>query len=120
MHLFQTGNFTLHSGSQSDFKIVCDVLYQADWMTIARQVAMWTTFQKVEGVPQGGIPFADALSYYASPYGCVPLLIVDDVLSTGRSMEQQRNGREAVGVVLFARGKCPPWITAIWKFGLTL
>lgn len=119
-HLFQTGNFTLHSGGTSTFRIECDALSQEDWVTVAEQVAAWTTFQSVEGVSRGGISFAVALQIYASPYGCVPLLIVDDVFTTGGSMEQQRNGRDAVGVVLFARGKLPKWIYAMWKWGLVL
>lgn len=54
---------------------------------------------------------AVALKPYATGEG---LLIVDDVLTTGRSMEKQRSKREAKGIVLFARGPCPLWVEAVW------
>ena len=125
MSLFQSGNFTLHSGQQSDFKIDCDTLTDEDWETLAAIIAKRREFREVIGVPQGGIPLARALEKYAQPsmigrYG-LPILIVDDVLTTGASMEEVRLKRRDtqvdrfIGVVVFARGSCPNWITPIFQ-----
>ena len=50
------------------------------------------------------------------------ILIVDDVLTTGKSMIERRQQlidhkikKELIkGVVLFSRGKCPKWVTPIF------
>ena len=110
--MFDTGTFTLHGGQESQWKIECDALTEADWKTLAAMIAERQTFSDVEGVPSGGWSLADALVAYRSPEG--PLLIVDDVLTTGVSMETQRADREAVGYVVFARGPCPPWVQALF------
>lgn len=117
-HLFQTGTFRLHSGAVSDLKVECDAFTWEDWHTLARQVAARISFATVEGVPRGGLKFATCLAQYVSGSSANPVLICDDVLSTGASMEQQRAGREAIGVVVFARGPLPPWVRAVWQWGL--
>lgn len=53
------------------------------------------------------------------------ILIVDDVLTTGRSMEELKEGYsrshqgnwevEFIGAVLFARGPCPSWVKPIFQ-----
>ncbi len=48
-----------------------------------------------------------------------PLLIVDDVLTTGKTMERQRirmgqRAKTAKGLVIFARALPPPWVQAIF------
>ncbi len=111
--LFNLGQFVLHSGGHSGFKIDCDALTTGDWEAIAFIVSkssVWP-WSSVEGVPRGGIEFAMALSKYNDSG---PLLIAEDVLTTGASMEKQRAGREAKGVVLFDRGRCPDWVTPIF------
>ena len=53
----------------------------------------------------------------------LPILICDDVLSTGNSMDARRKevveknekGTTIIGVVVFARGKCPDWITPLFS-----
>lgn len=122
MNLFQMGNFTLHSGEESWFKINCDALTDDDLETLALLVAedyRIGPFHVVEGVPSGGLRFAEALQRFAlSKYKDVQnprLLIVDDVLTTGSSMEKQRNGRKAEGVVIFARGLCPGWVVPLFS-----
>ncbi len=52
-------------------------------------------------MPIGGLRLAQAMQPYVSSSG--PLLIVDDVLTTGQSMEKHRAGREAIGAVIFMR-----------------
>ena len=116
MALFRTGIFTLHSGDTSTLKIDCDALTVDDWETISVQVAQRFKFGSVVGVPSGGIPFARAMLPYVED-DIRYTLIVDDVLTTGASMEHERarcSGR-TIGVVLFARGPCPEWIHPVFR-----
>ena len=116
--LFQSGSFALHSGGLSNWKIDCDALSDADIETLALMIAEEVgDFGTVEGVPSGGLRLSRVLAVHVSEG---PLLIVDDVLTTGESMEEQRADREAVGAVIFARGMCPSWVTPLFAFGSIL
>ncbi len=115
MSLFKTGYFNLHSGDESTWKIDCDVLTDDDWRTLAGMATsnILPKFGSVEGVPNGGLKFAEALRPYITEG---PVLIVDDVLTTGNSMIQQKGDREAIGIVVFSRSNTlPNWITAIFR-----
>lgn len=113
MALFINQPFTAHSGGVLPFKIDCDTLTDDDLATLASAVAAKFKFSTVIGVPRGGLLFADALLPYCVPgYG---LLVVDDVLTTGRSMEEYRQPG-AQGVVIFARGVPPEWIAPMFSF----
>lgn len=122
-NLFQTGYFQLHSGEVSAYKIDCDSLSDSDIATIARMLKdRLPPFGSVEGVPRGGLRLADELRQYARPgverkgwYGATPLLIVDDVFTTGMSMEEHRGWRLAKGAVIFAREQTPEWITPLFR-----
>jgi hypothetical protein len=111
--LFQLGYFVLHSGARSRWKIECDALNPEDWEALATiAVEFLPAFGAVEGVPRGGMPFADALRVHIT-HG--PLLIAEDVTTTGASMEAWRDGREAIGVVAFCRGECPDWVVPLFR-----
>jgi orotate phosphoribosyltransferase len=115
-NLFQIGDFTLHSGNTSKFKIECDALVDADWDAIAMWIRTRYRFSEVYGVPTGGTKLADRLKDYTTPNSC--FLIVDDVFSTGVSMQAARDkfGRlDTLGVVVFSRGQCPQWIQPIFQ-----
>ena len=122
IHLFNIGIFGLHSGGTSDFKIDCDAFTDRDWKHLARLVANSLSFQSVIGIPRGGTKFAEALKKYCSSGKA---LIVDDVLTTGNSMQAYREtiGEDTIGVVVFARGPHQDWIhpifTLAWKGQLT-
>jgi orotate phosphoribosyltransferase len=116
VNLFQLGDFTLHSGNRTPVKFDCDALTDDDLVTVAFMIARLQPlpFGTVEGVPTGGLRLAKALEEYCTPGA--GLLIVDDVLSTGDSMEQFRAGREALGAVIFSRTDLIPlWITPLFK-----
>ncbi len=96
------------------WKIECDALTDADWDCLAYMVSERMAFSAVEGVPTGGLRFARALEKHAGKGG--PLLIADDVLTTGGSMEEHRAGREAQGVVAFSRcEEVPRWIVPLFQ-----
>lgn len=113
--LFRNGNFKLHSGLESRWKVECDSLEWEDWRTLAMMaVEKLDSFGSVEAVPTGGNAFKVALREYIT-HG--PVLICDDVFTTGKSMERQRAGRtDAIGVVAFARGVVPSWILPVWRY----
>lgn len=113
MSLFQLGPFTLPSGEVTHFKIECDDLTSDDWASLARlAVEVLPPFSEVEGVPRGGIAFADALQPYATNGG---LLIADDVWVSGLSMERHRAERDAIGIVAFVRGPLLPWVKPLFE-----
>lgn len=115
MTIFRLGSFRLHSGGHSKWKIDLDELTEEDIEVLAMLGARLVgPFGSIEAVPQGGIPLAWALAPYRAPKG-LPL-IVDDVLTTGTSMESQRDGRAAKGLVAFARGPLPRWVKAIFVY----
>lgn len=119
MTIFKSGLFTLHSGSESRFKIDLDGLTTEDWETLAAMVAnnFPYHFGEVYGIPKGGVPFADALQKYCKPDKQQTLLIVDDVMTTGNSFREayemsvsQPKYKHIFGVVVFARGNGPEWV----------
>lgn len=112
--LFRLQATTLHSGERSRWKIDCDALTDGDIATLADLIAERVgPFSAVEGVPNGGLRLAEALRRYQTSHR--PLLIVDDVLTTGASLEAQRAGREAIGAVIFARREPPSWVSALFQ-----
>lgn len=118
MSLFQRGEFILSSGLNSSFRIDCDYLTDEDIETIAWMINgnLWRDFGTVEGVPTGGLRLAEAMRQYSCP-GTDLLLIVDDVSTTGRSLESHRRGREAMGAVIFNRGVIPSWCMSLLLLG---
>ncbi len=92
--LLNHGDFTLHSGGHADLKIDCDVLSDTDIEALAAYAVLrLPPYCVVEGVPRGGQRLADALARRLPPqikHSRHSLLIVDDVLTTGASMEQYR------------------------------
>lgn len=113
--LFVWGNFRSSSGNDLPYKIDADALSDASIKTLARIIADKYTFRMVHSVPTGGNRLARALGAYLSPEGVD--LVVDDVLTTGASMERVKRGIAAdptniLGVVIFARGECPEWVKA--------
>lgn len=120
--IFKWGEFRSHSGSILPFKIDCDALNSADIACIANQIASKISFGVAKGIPCGGIRLAKALEKYAdikkTPF---TVLLVDDVLTTGNSMEQMKSELsqlvhpdDVVGWVIFARVKPPEWVNAVF------
>ena len=105
------GKFTAHSGNELTFKLECDDLTDADIDGLAQLISDKIPFGEVIGVPTGGIRLATALFKYRTDSEIT--LVVDDVLTTGKSMNEYWC-ENSVGIVLFARGDCPEWITPVF------
>ena len=115
VNLFNYGSFKLHSGQTSHWKIDCDALSDRDWETLAFMIQSKIKFGSVIGIPSGGLKLATALEKYKT--SDFPALIVDDVLTTGGSMKALKlKYPNSIGVVVFARDKCPEWITPIFQY----
>lgn len=121
VNLFQLGDFKLHSGLVARWKIDCDALTDEDMDAIALMIAerVPARFGDVHGIPRGGVRLAERLRRYESPEA-TPILIVDDVLTTGASMSKARDrlndeGHDVFGAVIFARGLCPSWIKPLFS-----
>ena len=115
--LFEWGEFRAHSGLTLPFKIECDALNEFDIACIAGFIASKTSFGSVEAVPRGGLRLAAALEQYAEWKPPLNVLIVDDVLTTGRSMEEKKAIQfqsNVIGWVIFARIELPDWINAVF------
>ncbi len=119
MNLINYGNFLSHSGLRLPYKIDCDALSDRDIESLGHIIAgKIPAYDKVVGIPQGGLRIANALQNYINPHTS-RTLIVDDVLTTGKSMEEMRlkllgDGFPIDGVVIFARTTPPPWIRAVF------
>jgi len=124
MNLFQLQETVLNSGQVSDFKIECDALTDADIECLAAIIGKNIIFRNVVGVPTGGDRIAAALKKYEKPeFEYLPTLIIDDVLTTGNSMEKMKVelknvSPDIIGVVLFARGECPDWVFPLFSMNL--
>jgi orotate phosphoribosyltransferase len=127
IELFQLGDFVLAGGARSGWKIECDAFTPAEWRCLAVMAAeRLPPFGSVHGVPYGGLPFAEALRRHAV-LGHDTVLVAEDVVTTGGSVERYvkelREGSRAapsttyVGVCVFARGKCPPWVYPLFQMG---
>ena len=128
MTLFNVGNFESHSSGNLKWKVECDALTDADWDGIVQAAVelglLRTGYSQITPIPTGGVPFAESIKRNITWHMLgAPVLFVDDVLTTGRSMEQARLALElkdfrfAKGIVAFARGPCPNWIKPVWRLG---
>ena len=122
MTLFVKEEFISHAGLNLDFKIECDALTEDDWKTLAYIVSKYFQFKFAYGIPRGGLKLSVPLDDYAVMDPNLPVLIVDDVYTTGKSMETTREfllnafpNDYFIGVVAFARSETPDWIHPIFK-----
>ena len=122
-HLFKSGDFKSHSGLDLSWKIEMDVLSDPEWFTIKKMIMEYSPpFREAVGIPEGGVKLGSLLNEHATGDEKDPVCIVDDVLTTGESMEYfltqyQRNRRPfmVIGWVVFARSPCPHWIKPLFQ-----
>lgn len=119
--LFRYGGFRLRSGLQTSWKIDCDALTKRDWEALAWMARLLLEpYSRVVDCGGASKPFAEALRRIITIPG--KTLIADDVLTTGSTMDSMRHkigkedGEECIGIVAFARGRCPAWITPLFEW----
>src|SRR5262245_57037624 len=119
MGLFVLGDFVMHSGGIGKYKVDCDHLTDGDLACLAYMLAeRLPPFTSVSGIPRGGLRLAQAMKKYVSDRLADTHLLVDDVLTTGKSMEEERAKfqGDVIGAVVFARAsEVPPWITPLFR-----
>ena len=120
--LFKLGDFVSHAGLSLSWKIEMDVLSDAEWFCIKKMIMEYTgPFKEAIGIPRGGLKLASILNSEATQSKKDPILIVDDVLTTGTSMDefkrkkQWRDPAKYIGWVVFARTKPPEWVHALFQ-----
>ena len=134
-NLFQSVNFTSHSCKKLNWKIECDGISNEEWVTIAEMIYEFEprNFRDVEGIPRGGKKLEEKLKGYATGNEHDPLLIVDDVMTTGSSFEEyylERLGGKPTtdpevragffGWTVFARGSGPKWVSSLFTMPIKL
>ena len=122
MNLFQSVDFISHSGLELKWKIECDALSDPEWFTISQMIMeISVPFKEAIGIPKGGTKLGSLLNQYGTGKRKDPILLVDDVLTTGESMKQFKTKRswrypsDYIGWVVFARTKTPKWVTALFQ-----
>ena len=124
-YLFQQQDFIGHSGKPLTWKIECDAIQDVEWTTIAHiiQELEKRPFGEVVGIPRGGLKLSGPLEKYATGRDEDPLLIVDDVMTTGGSFKhfaeqyfRNRPYRKFFGWCVFNRGSddAPAWVTSLF------
>ena len=123
MCLFQKVDFKSHSGLNLSWKIECDEISKKEWKCLAEMIMDYEKrpFQAALGIPRGGIILGTYLNEYSTQNIEDPYLIVDDVLTTGGSMDDFVNSYfrnrkpNYFGWVVFARNKPQHWVKALFQ-----
>jgi hypothetical protein len=122
MNLFQSVDFKSHAGLDLSWKIEMDALEDEEWVTISQMILeLSEPFREAIGIPRGGTRLGKLLNQHGTGEKDNPILIVDDVLTTGGSMEEFkrkrvfRNPTKYIGWVVFARGFPPQWCRALFQ-----
>ena len=91
MNLFQKVDFKSSAGLDLSWKIECDAISDDEWECIATMIMERANpFRSAIGVPRGGVKLAEILNEYGTGSYLDPVCIVDDVLTTGKSMEEYK------------------------------
>ena len=124
--LFQKIDFKSHSGLDLTWKIEMDALTPNEWDCISHMIReLSPPFREVIGIPRGGNVLGKLMNRHGTGKREDPICIVDDVLTTGESMNefktkrQWRNPSKYIGWVVFARSQPPDWVTALFQMPST-
>ena len=88
--LFDDTEFISHAGLNLGWKIEMDALYTDDWRCLAKMIMEYETrpFREAVGIPRGGVRLGQMLNEYATGNPEDPILIVDDVYTTGATLNE--------------------------------
>ena len=117
--LFQSVDFISHSGLPLTWKIECDAISDDEWKTLAKIVKEYEPkpWCEVLGIPRGGLKFAAALDEYSTRSSNHPLLIADDVYTTGKSFRDFSNNfpdKELLKWCVFTRNAIKEDVNALF------
>jgi len=107
--LFQTVDFISHAGLPLKWKIECDALSDDEWKTIAKMIREYEdqNWQYAVGIPTGATRLGEILTTYGTGSVKDPVLIVDDVYTTGKSFidfeEKHYKDKKVIKWAVFAR-----------------
>ena len=120
--LFQKIDFTSHAGLDLKWKIEMDALSHGEWECITQMIMEFSPpFKEAIGIPRGGNILGKLMNRYGTGKRTDPICIVDDVLTTGLSIEefkqkrQWRNPTDYIGWVVFARTKPSEWVNVLFQ-----
>ena len=87
--LFQKIDFVSHSGIPMKWKIECDAISLMEWECIAHMIkeTEQQPWRKAIGIPRGGVTLGLCLDKFSTGVETHPILIADDVYTTGRSFK---------------------------------
>jgi len=109
MDLFQQYNYTGHAGDSLTWKIECDALSDDEWKILANTLLTYEKrpFRVAVGIPRGAVKLGNALNVFATGESHHPVLVVDDVYTTGTSFREFKDkhypNEHIMQWVIFAR-----------------
>jgi len=119
--LFDDEEFISHAGLKLGWKIVMDALYTDDWRCLAKMIMEYETrpFRTAVGIPRGGIRLGQMLDKYSTGNPDDPVLIVDDVYTTGTSFREfiaeQYPDEKVICWTVFARNPVTDNVNALFQ-----
>ena len=90
MDLFQEYNYVGHAGGNFTWKIECDALTVKEWQVLANLILHYEKrpFRIAVGIPTGAVELGNLLNQHATGEPHHPVLVVDDVYTTGTSFKE--------------------------------
>jgi hypothetical protein len=85
--LFRQCDFISHAGIPMSWKIECDAKSDEEWITLAKMIrdTERRPWRQAVGIPRGGVALGKALDAYSTGNPDHPIMIADDVYTTGTS-----------------------------------
>ena len=119
--LFDDEEFISHAGLKLGWKIEMDALYTDDWRCLAKMIMEYETrpFRTAVGIPRGGVRLGQMLDKYSTGNPDDPVLIVDDVYTTGTSFREfiaeQYPDEKIICWTVFARNPVTDNVNALFQ-----
>ena len=120
MDLFQDVDVVGHAGGRLTWKIECDALSTEEWRVLGNLILHYEKrpFRVAIGIPTGATELGNILNQYATGESQHPVLVVDDVYTTGTSFREFKEAHykdeHIIQWVCFARKPTSPDINALF------
>ena len=98
-----------------------DALYTDDWRCLAKMIMEYENrpFREAVGIPRGGVRLGQMLDKYSTGNPNDPVLIVDDVYTTGTSFREfiaeQYPNEKVICWTIFARNPVTDNVNALFQ-----